>query len=376
MDFADEIIDDHRRQQQARPVAAGNMANETVLAALQRQVVLAAAEAKGEPVVASESALERLKRSLPANLPQVSWNDLNVDPRVIGRGGFGQVHRGNWRGVPVAVKALHQSSMASRARQELLQECTVLTQLCHPNIVQLLAVCVDDGHLALVLEFVDSGSLFEALYITERLFSLQDKWHMIRDLISGLQYLHNRPQPLVHRDIKPQNVLLTMVDGCHLKITDFGLAKLRNRASQSLSSSVPGAQSAFAGTFCYAAPEVLRGELYSERSDMYSLALVAYELLTEQAPYEDIAAVQMQAQVGNKGVRPAWPREANDASSSAYVPAAARAIIEQAWTQDPSRRISAEQMLRRWMEVAQQFGVDLQQADSPARRAVGVAMLS
>jgi serine/threonine protein kinase len=122
----------------------------------------------------------------------------------IGRGGFGQIYKGQWQGVTVAVKKLHAQGLSAEMKKEFEKECTVMFQLHHPHIVQLFGVCMDSEY-AMVMEYAPNGNLYEFLHSDKELTTPLALEYGI-GIALGVQYLHDCK--VLHRDIKSHNVLL------------------------------------------------------------------------------------------------------------------------------------------------------------------------
>jgi serine/threonine protein kinase len=213
---------------------------------------------------------------------------------LIGRGGFSSVYAGQWRGGDVAVKVL-VPDLGERGRVALDREVRVLSELRHPRIVCLLAVCVDlppaEGAMALVFEHMQLGSLFDALRRARQqqqaeagraggpLASLRGKLRVLLDVCDGMVFLHN--SGVVHRDLKSLNVLLD-AEG-RAKIADFGLSAFKDTHSTHATSAV--------GTAAWAAPEVLMQEenVFRNSADVFSFGVIVWEVFSGQAPWTDCA---------------------------------------------------------------------------------------
>ena len=159
--------------------------------------------------------------------PRDAWESL-------GEGGFGAVFRAKYAGQDVAVKELHIASLTGRAWREFERETRFMARLRHPNVVGLYGVCDGGGpagsRALMVLEYCGGGSLYDHLQEMEPDDEGSGvplwKIHTWADqLVSGMMLLHGQDPPVMHRDIKSQNLLLT-ADG-NMKIGDFGLAQAR-----------------------------------------------------------------------------------------------------------------------------------------------------
>ncbi|URE19861.1 receptor-like serine threonine-protein kinase [Musa troglodytarum] len=198
----------------------------------------------------------------------------------IGKGGFGTVYHGCLEdGTQVAVKLRSHSS--SQGTKEFLAEAQNLIRIHHKNLVSLVGYCMDGDHLALVYEFMSLGTLQDHLRVGKSSSVAALTWgqrlQIAVEAAQGLEYLHKgcRP-PLVHRDVKTTNILLS--DSLEAKIADFGLSKaFQNDVDSHVSTNV-------VGTPGYLDPEYYFTYQLSEKSDVYSFGVVLLELITGQPP--------------------------------------------------------------------------------------------
>ncbi|XP_024974524.1 putative serine/threonine-protein kinase [Cynara cardunculus var. scolymus] len=214
------------------------------------------------------------------NVKQFSYNSLRSATRnfhpsnKIGGGGFGVVYKGILRDdTHVAVKSL--SAESKQGTIEFLTEINLISSIQHPNLVQLIGCCIEDGNRILVYEYLENNSLASAL-LGSRGKHIDLDWatraSICEGTAAGLAFLHEEAEPhIVHRDIKASNVLL---DGSfHPKIGDFGLAKLFPDNVTHLSTRV-------AGTVGYLAPEyALLGQL-TKKADVYSFGVLMLEIIS------------------------------------------------------------------------------------------------
>ncbi len=176
---------------------------------------------------------------------------------------------------PVALKVLapHLAEEES-SRARFLQEARVAARLAHPNVVRVFDVGEDERGPFIVMEYVEGETLADELQRRGR-FSPQETVELAIQLCSGLEAAH--AAALVHRDLKPQNVLLGS-DGT-AKIADFGIAR-------ALDATFHTAHGTVLGTAAYLSPEQARGESVSAAADLYTLGIVLYELLTGRRPFD------------------------------------------------------------------------------------------
>src|SRR5213080_487912 len=194
---------------------------------------------------------------------------------LAGRGGMGEVFRAEdlTLGQIVAMKFLPERlSQDARALARFYAEVRNARQVSHPNVCRVFDIGETDGTLFLTMEYVDGEDLASVVRRIGRL-SPDKATEIARQICAGLAAAHERG--VIHRDLKPANIML---DGAgKIRITDFGLA--------GIAASIQG-EEARAGTPAYMAPEQLAGREVTTRSDIYSLGLVLYEILTGQRAFE------------------------------------------------------------------------------------------
>src|SRR4051794_8690695 len=198
---------------------------------------------------------------------------------LIGRGGMGDVYRAvdERLGRPVALKVLNDGVASDeRYRARLLEESRRAASLDHPNVVPVYEAGEADGRLFLAMRYVP-GTDLKALLRREGVLAPRRALAIAAQVADALDAAHRRG--LVHRDVKPSNVLLDQADGReHAYLADFGL-------TQSMSELVPAADGRFTGTVDYVAPEQIRGDAVDGRADEYGLACLVFECLTGTVPY-------------------------------------------------------------------------------------------
>jgi tetratricopeptide (TPR) repeat protein len=199
----------------------------------------------------------------------------------LGRGGMADVYKSYQPGLDryVAVKVLHphlaeEEGLVERFRRE----AKAVAALHHPSIVQVFDFDIEDQNYYMVMEFI-KGQTLKAM-LTElashgEVLGLRASLDMAAQLADGLDYAHG--EGMIHRDIKPANVLMRRVD--RPVLSDFGIARI-------LGASGLTASGAMIGTPAYMSPEQGRGEPADERSDIYALGIVLYEMLTGRPPYD------------------------------------------------------------------------------------------
>lgn len=254
----------------------------------------------------------------PRQLDDISidFKEFTVDCEI-GHGSFGLVHKALWRGTEVAIKRLPRDSMDQQVLLEFMKEAFIMRQLRHPNVLQVLGVCLEPP--CIVMEYMPRGSLFQLIHNPSVTLDYPIVRKLAIEICRGMAYLHGCTPPLIHRDLKPHNLLVDEL--WRVKVCDFGLSRFWE-AKKDMTA---------CGTPAYAAPEVLRNSAYSVSADVYSFAMVLWELITRQSLYPGIPPFQIIFTVGTQGLRPTLPPTCH--------PGIAR-VIQDCWAEDPTGRPS------------------------------------
>ncbi|KAI7809293.1 receptor-interacting serine/threonine-protein kinase 2 [Triplophysa rosa] len=227
--------------------------------------------------------------SLTSTLPVIPYRKL-TDLHYISKGGFGTVFRAqhsDWR-TTVAIKCLKlDSPVGERERNCLLKEAEVLHKARFNHIIQIFGVCNEPEFFCIVTEFMTNGSLDELLHEKDMypVVAWPLRLRILYEIALGVNFLHNMSPPLLHHDLKTQKILL---DGeYHVKIADFGLSKWRQLSITKGSGSKPAEMG---GTVIYMPPEEYepsKNRRADVKYDMYSYAIIMWEVLSRRIPYED-----------------------------------------------------------------------------------------
>jgi serine/threonine protein kinase len=204
----------------------------------------------------------------------------------LGEGGMGAIYRATrpLLGDEVAVKVMRASNDApSDGRQRFLRESRACAQLRHPNIVTILDFNVDaGGQPYLVMELLSGPSLREQLMLSGSM-TPEDVVSILMPVAAALQLAHDRG--ITHRDLKPANIVAHRYESGErvYKVIDFGLVSIRNAGHEQQLTE----PNMFMGTVAYAAPEQIRGEQVDPSTDIYTLGVIVYEMLTGRRPFDD-----------------------------------------------------------------------------------------
>src|SRR4051794_29059332 len=243
----------------------------------------------------------------------------------LGSGGMSTVYlaRDTTLDRSVAVKVMHRE-MSEQADQleRFRQEARAVAKLSHPNVVAVIDAGEDGGHPYIVFEYVEGETLKQRIARVGALDPQEALAYAI-EIARGLTVAHARK--MIHRDIKPQNVLID-AEG-RAKLTDFGISRQLEQDGMTATGRV-------LGTTDYVSPEQAMGQPVDQRSDIYSLGVVLYEMLAGQVPFQ----ADSQVGVAMKHVNDELP---DVQQQRPELSAAAALVVERATTKDPADRYQA-----------------------------------
>ncbi|MFN8470147.1 MAG: serine/threonine-protein kinase [Caldilineaceae bacterium] len=245
----------------------------------------------------------------------------------IDHGGMAEVYRARQQGGgEVVVKLLHRHLVAGGEQTARMQrEMRVMARLRHQHIVRILDAGMADDQPYLVMEYQRGGTLGTFLKARKSV-KVEQALAITAQLADALAYAHGRG--VVHRDIKPSNILFADAGGSRALLGDFGLACLDGDSGGRLTMT-----GAMLGTPVYMSPEAVRGEGCDVRSDIYSLGVVLYEMVTGRPPYLANTPYSMLQKLTNEPMR--RPREVNPA-----LPGRVEELILRAVAKEPEERMA------------------------------------
>lgn len=250
----------------------------------------------------------------------------------LGAGAYGDVWLGELRGRPCAIKRTRADAVTEDGMKGFRQEIYLLCRLRHPNIIEFYGACWEPPDIMIILELAEKGSL------TDRLSDLSqppltwsdDKLRIALGIAKGMEYMHGQQPPVLHRDLKGANVLLT--GDMTPKLADFGLSRALENDEQTMT---------MAGTAYWIAPEVFAGEYYGEGCDVYSFAIVLCEMAMRDGKVKIMFGEDMQLSGGlrimmqmGRGWRPDLATLPCDLKFAPGIPE----LIERCWQQTVSHR--------------------------------------
>ncbi len=252
---------------------------------------------------------------------------------VLGKGAMGVVYKALDARIDrtVAIKTIHaglmQGDLASELSTRFLREIRAVGNLRHPNIVAIFDAGEENGEPYYVMEFVEGRELSDYLQANSR-FSMEQTLHIARQLLSAFSYTHQKG--IIHRDIKPANIFITYEGD--VKVADFGIAKVENSELTQVGTSI--------GTPSYMSPEQCRGQVVDQRSDLFSIGIVLYELLTGEKPFQGNSAHALMHHILQSA--PGKPSALN-----AGLPATVDKLFERALAKNPAERFqNADEFLQ------------------------------
>ena len=222
----------------------------------------------------------------------------------------------------VAIKFLATDLGDAIARRRFQQEARTVSSLNHPHILTVHEAGEWEGRQYLVTEFVDGGTLEEWARAEKR------TWRQIVELLTGVAdgLAAAHAAGILHRDIKPQNILVAK--NGYAKLADFGLAKLAEPPDPSAASAVSTRSGMIVGTVAYMSPEQASGESLDERSDIFALGIVLYELLARRRPFSGATDLQVLQTIISQA-----PASLDDS-----LPVGLRMVVDKALEKDPAER--------------------------------------
>jgi len=296
---------------------------------------------------------------------RVEFSELEMIERI-GSGAFGEIYKCRWRGILVAAKcikaskiqkewllknrgtnkdrianrieAIKQTAITEEEKQMALEdfrrETAIMRRLRHPNIVMMLAYSHSDDVEVMISEICRCSLLdiFKANNISNSQIPKRTQLIYAQQLAQGMNHLHKCRPPIIHRDLKPANLLIDFSGT--LKITDFGLAKIRPNPEQSETEAF--LMTGETGSYRFMAPEVFRHEEYTQTVDVYSYAMIFYYLLRSTPPWSGLSGLDAVTKAAVDGERPLIPRNVDERLST---------LMKRCWDENPRARPSFDEII-------------------------------
>jgi serine/threonine protein kinase len=269
----------------------------------------------------------------------IHYKDLSFpEGKMLGKGGQGTVRLGLYDGKPVAVKTFPVGDSDEALQNTILSEAKIMASIKSDFVTDLQAVCLEKDKYCLVMEYMPEGDLHNLLE-QDKPMSASQLFRLALDIAQGVNAIHARG--IIHRDLKSLNVLLYQENGeLRAKITDFGLSILKRYSIQ---------EEGAIGSVPWLAPEIAKhndSSQYSEASDVYSLGMVLFELVSKKVPYFDLAGEtpRPSPEVIQRWIvegRKPWENLPKDC------PTALVTLIRECCDQDPKNRPTTEMVIEK-----------------------------
>ncbi|XP_050259496.1 serine/threonine-protein kinase STY46-like isoform X3 [Quercus robur] len=272
-------------------------------------------------------------------IPNDGTDVWEIDPNhltfgnKIASGSYGDLYKGTYCSQEVAIKVLKPERVNSDMQREFAQEVFIMRKVRHKNVVQFIGACTKPPSLCIITEYMSGGSVYDFLHKQKGVFKLPALIRVAIDVSKGMDYLHKNN--IIHRDLKAANLL--MDENEVVKVADFGVARVKTQS---------GVMTAETGTYRWMAPEVIEHKPYDHKADVFSFAIVLWELLTGKLPYEYLTPLQAAVGVLQKGLRPIIPKHTHPKLAE---------LLEKCWQQDPALRSDFSEII----EILQQTAKEL-----------------
>eukprot|EP00397_Hematodinium_sp_SG-2012_P048112 GEMP01054983.1.p1 GENE.GEMP01054983.1~~GEMP01054983.1.p1 ORF type:complete len:310 (+),score=60.17 GEMP01054983.1:130-1059(+) len=237
---------------------------------------------------------------------EIDPHDLEICEKV-GSGCTAIVYRGIYKGEEVAVKEIQfdKQQMKRKQRRAFDREIAIMKQVKHENLVCMFGIASKTKPLRIVTDYCAGRCCFDLFHNCDAVdLTWLQKFEIMINVAKAMEYLHKLNPQIIHRDLKSLNLLLTKEVLCsedvpHVKISDFGLSRIKDTAPDA----EWGKMTMAAGTCHWMAPEVFAGTRYDEKIDVYSYSMILFEVICRLIPFEDDEPADV-ARLACMGVRP------------------------------------------------------------------------
>eukprot|EP01103_Thecamoeba_quadrilineata_P018105 TRINITY_DN6721_c0_g1_i1.p1 TRINITY_DN6721_c0_g1~~TRINITY_DN6721_c0_g1_i1.p1 ORF type:complete len:447 (-),score=68.95 TRINITY_DN6721_c0_g1_i1:84-1424(-) len=280
---------------------------------------------------------------------QTSWEICSTELEFlleVGEGTSAKVFKGRYRNQNVAIKVLKER-IPDKEKADFVKELEIMKTLKSSNIVLLYGAAVSP-QTCIVMEWCPKGSLHTLLQLPTEPFNWEKYFHLARQIGEGVSVLHNWKPQIVHRDLKSQNLLVSAQG--NLKVCDFGLARLFGTTDAQTT------LMKLRGTFHYTAPEIYNKQIYTPKSDIYSVGVILWEVLnrvmtgTYQQPFSEFSNLQFDfqilIQVAKSNLRPTIPPKS---------PPAVVSLITSCWDHEPDNRPDVAKLLEQVNVIEEEY---------------------
>ncbi|AQK67922.1 serine/threonine-protein kinase STY46 isoform 1 [Zea mays] len=254
----------------------------------------------------------------------------------VASGSNGDLYRGTYCNQDVAIKVVRPERISADMYRDFAQEVYIMRKVRHKNVVQFIGACTRQPTLYIVTDFMPGGSVYDYLHKNNNAFKLPEILKVATDITKGMNYLHQNN--IIHRDLKTANLL--MDENKVVKVADFGVARVKDQS---------GVMTAETGTYRWMAPEVIEHKPYDHKADVFSFAIVLWELLTGKIPYEYLTPLQAAIGVVQKGIRPTIPKDTHPKLIE---------LLQKCWHRDPAERPDFSEILEILQKLSKEVRTD------------------
>ncbi|KAF8754448.1 hypothetical protein HU200_011461 [Digitaria exilis] len=254
----------------------------------------------------------------------------------VASGSNGDLYHGSYCNQDVAIKVVRPERISADMYRDFAQEVYIMRKVRHRNVVQFIGACTRQSNLYIVTDFMSGGSVYDYLHKKNSAFKLPEILKVATDISKGMNYLHQNN--IIHRDLKTANLL--MDENKVVKVADFGVARVKDQS---------GVMTAETGTYRWMAPEVIEHKPYDHKADVFSFAIVLWELLTGKIPYEYLTPLQAAIGVVQKGIRPTIPKDTHPKLVE---------LLQKCWHRDPPERPEFSEILEILQRLPKEVGTD------------------
>jgi len=296
--------------------------------------------------VIQQQVAKKNESIIGTQIGEINPNDLEVvENQNVGKGASGVVKKGIWlKSVDVAIKTLNNlpEFISDEEKDSFFREMKLLSELRHPNIVSMYGYCKKNNYIFLVTEFIQGGDLSAWIHDPSKEVTLERKFDIAANISKAMIFLHGKS--VIHRDLKPQNILVENWEEGKVKVCDFGLSKV-SKPNMEMTANT-------GGTPRYAAPE-LDSKNHTNKVDVYSFAMILWEIENRVLPWSHLESVWQIGVEVVSGHRPPVPPTCVFAK-----------LLEKCWAQEPEKRPEFNQIFSELTQLRQSNGKTAQQ--SPA----------
>ncbi|KAG1670164.1 hypothetical protein FOA52_000876 [Chlamydomonas sp. UWO 241] len=317
------------------------------------------------PFGSPSGRLTLLSEKLPAGFvggcQTIEASELNII-KAVGKGAYGKVYLAEWCGCQVAAKELlgfidGKEDQLAEVWADMQNEVNMLGSFSHPNIMRFIAIAINPPMI--VMQYYAHGSLFDLLKKARkgekqalRELSWTKRLEMLRDVAAGMNYLHTRRPTVIHGDLRSPNLLLDLTiesnrPRYHCKIADFGLARMMHMESTKVALSKTTNPR-------WTAPEVIRDSTIGTEGDVYSFAIIMWEMLTWQQPYEEMMSFQVIYNTASNNMRPDLPDDSELPGDPGSTLQEYKRLMEQCWHTNASARPTFKEVVHRVQRLRDQ----------------------